>query len=104
VNHTILLKLLAKRIADRHVLNLIGRFLKAGVMEGQIFTRTTEGVPQGGILSPLLANCYLHELDCYIAEHYGDLPRWERRHRRVKGQGNAIYMRYADDVRRLTHR
>jgi group II intron reverse transcriptase/maturase len=97
VNHAILLKLLAKRIADRHVLNLIGRFLKAGVMEGQIFTRTTEGTPQGGILSPLLANCYLHELDRYIAEQYGDLRSWERRHRRVNGQGNAIYMRYADD-------
>lgn len=59
-------------------------------MEGQIFKRTTEGTPQGGILSPLLANCYLHELDRYIAERYSTLPRWERRRRRVNGQGNAV--------------
>lgn len=97
VNHMILLKLLTKRIADKHMVNLIGRFLKAGVMEAQVFKRTPEGTPQGGILSPLLANVYLHELDRYMDAHYGSLGKGQREWRRLKGLGNCIYMRYADD-------
>ncbi len=97
VNHNVLLTLVARRVADVKVLSLIGRFLKAGVMEGQVFQRTPEGTPQGGILSPLLANIYLHELDEWWWEKYGKLTRGARSWRRVKGQGNCIYVRYADD-------
>lgn len=51
VNHNILLKLVSRRVADVKVLNLIGRFLKVDVMEGQIFRRSSEGTPQGGIIA-----------------------------------------------------
>ncbi|MDP9316397.1 MAG: group II intron reverse transcriptase/maturase [Chloroflexota bacterium] len=97
VNHDILLKLVARRIKDVNVLNLIGRFLKAGVMEGQVFRRSPEGTPQGGILSPLLANVYLHELDRWWWEHYGSIDRHAKERRRKNGQANCIYVRYADD-------
>jgi RNA-directed DNA polymerase len=97
VNHDILLKLVARRVADVKILNLIGRFLKAGVMEGQLFRRSTEGTPQGGIISPLLANIYLHELDCWWREKYGKLTKHERARRRKQGLSHCIYVRYADD-------
>jgi retron-type reverse transcriptase len=64
VHHKKLMTLIKKRIADKAVLALIWQFLKAGVMEGQLFAKTETGVPQGGIVSPLLANVYLHEFDC----------------------------------------
>ncbi len=97
VNHDILLKLVARRVADVNVLNLIGRFLNAGVMENQVFQRSPEGTPQGGILSPLLANIYLHELDEWWWKKYGQLSAHAKEWRRKKGQTNCIYTRYADD-------
>ena len=54
------------------------------------------GTPQGGIISPLLANIYLHELDTYMHK-YTKLTEWERRKRRAQGLANFIYVRYADD-------
>jgi RNA-directed DNA polymerase len=97
VNHDILLKLLSRRVADPKILNLIGRLLKAGVMEGQVFRRSTEGTPQGGILSPLLANIYLHELDRWWWQKYGSIERHAKERRRKQGLSNCIYVRYADD-------
>src|SRR3974390_2822809 len=63
VNHDILMGLVAKRVADKHLLKLIRAFLKAGVMEGGLVSPTEEGVPQGGPLSPLLSNLMLEMLD-----------------------------------------
>lgn len=97
VNHKILLKLISRRIADTKVLNLIGRFLKAGVMEGQVIRRSSEGTPQGGIISPLLANIYLHEFDLWWWNKHGKLTRGARGWRRKKGLTNCLYVRYADD-------
>ncbi|GAB4211765.1 MAG: hypothetical protein OHK0022_46710 [Roseiflexaceae bacterium] len=71
--------------------------LRAGVMEGQIFQPTTEGTPQGGILSPLLANIYLHEFDRWWWETYGNLSVYEKQKRRKAKIGNCILTRYADD-------
>ena len=71
VNHRILGGLLRKRIADQAVLNLINAFLKAGVMEGSLFKTTAVGTQQGGILSPLLANLYLHQFDLWWWNTYG---------------------------------
>src|SRR5438045_3665775 len=65
VQHDILLKCLAERIADQRLLKLIRCFLKAGMMEHGLFQRTELGVPQGAICAPLLANVYLHQLDKY---------------------------------------
>jgi group II intron reverse transcriptase/maturase len=63
VNHDKLMNLLAKRIEDKRVLRLIRNYLEAGVMTGGLVSRTDEGTPQGGPLSPLLSNVMLDELD-----------------------------------------
>jgi group II intron reverse transcriptase/maturase len=66
INHTRLLQLLARKIADGRLLSLIGKFLRAGYMEFRQVHNTLTGTPQGGIVSPILANIYLHELDVYM--------------------------------------
>lgn len=96
VHHRTLMKLLRRRIADKQLLDLVWKFLKAGVMEGQLFARSEAGVPQGGTISPLLANVYLHELDVW-AERRWSLPHAERQARRRRGIGNYRMVRYADD-------
>jgi RNA-directed DNA polymerase len=63
VNHDILMNRIGKRIRDKRVLRLIGAYLRAGVMVEGLLVRTEEGTPQGGPLSPLLANIYLDALD-----------------------------------------
>ena len=66
INHDKLLQILARRIADGRFLNLIGKFLKAGCMEFRQVHHALTGTPQGGIVSPILANIYLHELDVFM--------------------------------------
>lgn len=97
VQHAILLKLIGRRIKDERVLALITTMLKAGMMEAGLFQHTPEGTPQGGILSPLLANIYLHELDRWWWDSYGRLTPVEKARRRKAGTGNCILTRYADD-------
>ena len=63
VNHDILMRRIAEVIRDKRVLRLIGRYLRAGVMAEGVVVRSEEGTPQGGPLSPLLANLYLDALD-----------------------------------------
>jgi len=60
------------------------------------FTETLTGTPQGGIVSPLLANIYLHELDRYMESKYLKLSYGKRDQRRRQGKGNYLYTRYAD--------
>lgn len=66
INHDVLLEVLAKRIEDRRFLKLIKSFLKVGYMENWNYNRTFSGTPQGGTISPVLANIYLHELDKWL--------------------------------------
>ena len=66
INHAKLLELLARKIADGRLLNLIEKFLKAGYMEFRQVHHSLTGTPQGGIVSPILANIYLHELDVFM--------------------------------------
>src|SRR5436305_1834018 len=68
IDHDILLGLLRRRIDDERLIRLIGRMLKAGYLEDWTFHRTFSGAPQGGVISPVLANIYLHELDRFMAE------------------------------------
>jgi len=71
VDHKLMMSFVAEEISDGKVLNLIESWLKAGVMnEGEI-EETTEGTPQGGVISPLLANIYLHEMDKQVTRLYG---------------------------------
>lgn len=87
VCHEKLLELLGQRIADPRMLWLIRRFLKAGVMVEGLREDTDDGVPQGAVLSPLLANVYLH----YV------LDQWFERDVRPRLRGEAYLIRYADD-------
>lgn len=80
LNHELLMNLLRKNIHDKRVIELIKRYLKAGVMENGLLVKTEEGSPQGGPLSPMLANIYLNEYD------------WEMSKRGVP------VIRYADDI------
>ena len=81
VHHRKLLSILKKRIADKDIITLIWKFLKAGVMEGGLFAHTETGVPQGGIISPLLANIYLNEFDQWVAQRWYLTPYAQRKRR-----------------------
>lgn len=68
IDHDVLLKILARDIQDERLLTLIRRCIKAGVVEKWMYHQTYSGTPQGGVLSPLLANIYLNELDTFIED------------------------------------
>jgi RNA-directed DNA polymerase len=97
VHHKKLLSLLRQRVRDQRLLDLIWRFLRAGVMEGELFHATEEGTPQGGVLSPLLANIYLNAFDRWFAERAKLGDAYGRRCNRVAGHANFLMVRYADD-------
>jgi group II intron reverse transcriptase/maturase len=88
VSHEWLVKFVEHRIADRRIVRLIQKWLKAGVTEKGIWTETEEGTPQGAVVSPLLANIYLH----YV------LDLWVNQWRRKWAHGDMIVVRYADDA------
>lgn len=98
VHHKKLMTLIKKRVADEAILTLIWQFLKAGVMEGQLFAKTETGVPQGGVISPLLANIYLNEFDKKAETEWHSRTPYERQYQvRHQGKGNYCMIRYADD-------
>ena len=97
IPHQKLMKVVKKRIADKNIHELLWKFLRAGVMYKGSINETLTGTPQGGIISPLLANLYLDQLDKYMESISLNLTMYQRRRRRVKGKGNFLYVRYADD-------
>ena len=82
-----MMKFLEHRIADRRILRLIRKWLRAGVSEDGEWSKAKEGTPQGAVISPLLANVYLH----YV------LDLWVQEWRASAAQGDVIVVRYADD-------
>jgi RNA-directed DNA polymerase len=97
IPHRRLMKAIKKRVADRDLRDLLWKFLRAGVIYKGECTETLAGTPQGGIVSPLLANIYLHELDRYMESNYLNLSNYARGRRRKLGKSNYLYARYADD-------
>jgi RNA-directed DNA polymerase len=87
VSHSHLLRFLEHRIADPNFLRVLKRFLKAGVMEEGVVSEVHEGTPQGGLVSPVLANIYLH----YV------LDLWFERRFKRSCRGKAYLVRYCDD-------
>jgi len=88
LQHSWLVKFVEHRIGDKRVVRLIQKWLKAGVMEDGEWSETKEGSPQGSVISPILANLYLH----YV------LDLWVEQWRRKQVRGEVIIVRYADDA------
>jgi group II intron reverse transcriptase/maturase len=87
LNHEWLIRFLEHRVADRRVVRLIQKWLRAGVLEDGQRTRSEVGTVQGGSISPLLANIYLH----YVFD------LWAQRWRRTQARGDVVVVRFADD-------
>lgn len=81
INHDVLINMLRNRIHDERFIRLIRKFLKAGYMEDWQFNSTYSGTPQGGLISPVLANIYLDQLDKYIAEYIKTFEKGNSRRR-----------------------
>ena len=88
IDHAWMKRLVEHRIGDRRIVRLIQKWLKAGVMEEGRWIETEQGTPQGSVISPILANVYLH----YV------LDLWVDQWRRKKAVGDVIIVRYADDA------
>ena len=88
VSHEWMLKFIDHRVADHRMLRLIQKWLKAGVSEDGEWSETTVGTPQGAVVSPLLANVYLH----YVFD------LWAENWRKKVANGDMIIVRYADDL------
>jgi RNA-directed DNA polymerase len=100
IDHTALMDRVRHRVGDKRVLVLVKAFLKAGILgQDGVVRGTYTGTPQGGILSPLLANIALSVVDDYFAQVAGGpvMSRSERQRRRIRGQANYRLVRYADD-------
>lgn len=87
LNHQHLRDILDRRVRDKGIRRLIGKWLKAGVMEGLEWRQTEAGTPQGGVISALLSNIYLHEV----------LDRWFHETVLPRLRGKAFLVRFADD-------
>lgn len=98
INHAVLVGLLNNKIKDARITKLIYTFLKAGYLENWQYHKTYSGTPQGGIISPLLANIYLHELDKFVMKLKSefDTPG--------VGQITPEYRELHNEIKRLSHR
>src|SRR5258708_35819363 len=95
INHELLVELLKKKIDDTRFLRLIQAMLDAGYLENWTYHTTYSGVPQGSIVSPILANVVLHELDLFMKKLKGQFDRGKRR------KAHKDYIHYSNKINRL---
>ena len=88
INHELLREMLRRRVSDGVITRIVGKWLKAGVMDGNQRLYPERGTPQGGVISPLLSNLYLHEV----------LDDWFVKEVKPRMKGKASMVRYADDA------
>jgi RNA-directed DNA polymerase len=88
VSHDWLVRVVERRIGDPRIVRLIRKWLKAGVLEDGVVTDSDKGTGQGSVISPMLANIYLH----YV------INLWAERWRRCEATGDVIIVHYADDI------
>lgn len=104
VHHQTLLRILRRTIKDERIVWLVKQFLRAGVMEDGQWFPSDDGTPQGGIVSPLLANIYLNDLDQWMADQWDVYTAKERQRHLRQGTGRPCFLtRYADDFVVLIH-
>lgn len=93
INHDALVGFIGSKVKDARIVKLVYKFLKAGYLEDWVYHKTYSGTPQGGILSPLLANIYLHELDKFVMQLKDEFdtpekgkitPEYRELHNRIK--------------------
>lgn len=87
IDHKLLMEMIKRRINDGGLLRLIGKWLKAGIMDGSILSYPDQGTPQGGVLSPMLANIFLHTV----------LDEWYAKEVKPRMKGKTFVVRFADD-------
>jgi group II intron reverse transcriptase/maturase len=97
--HDLLLEQVRRRIADEKVIGLIGKFLKAGYLENWRFHSTYSGVPQGGIVSPLLSNIFGHQLDLFMEDELGANRLQTQSEKNARA--NPEYRRISTQISRL---
>jgi RNA-directed DNA polymerase len=104
IDHRLLRRFLKQRIQDQHLLDLITRMLHCGIWEDGQLVYLQTGTPQGSVISPLLANVFLHEFDDWFLRTYRQRPEWAHlsasslQYRRKKELGSTLMLtRYADD-------
>lgn len=93
IDHDLLRAVLQQRVNDGSILRLIGKWLNAGVIEGSDLTYPEAGSPQGGVLSPVLSNIFLHHV----------LDEWFVRDVQPRMTGRCFVLRFADDCAPRTH-
>jgi group II intron reverse transcriptase/maturase len=87
IDHGKLLEVIRQRVNDRGIIRLIGKWLNAGLMEGETLTHAEKGTPQGGVISPMLANMFLHHV----------LDEWFVKEAKPIMKGQRFLIRFADD-------
>lgn len=85
----LLREIIKQRVNDGGIIQLIGKWLNAGVLEGELVSYPERGTPQGGVVSPMLANIFLHHV----------LEEWFEREVKPRMKGNCFLIRFADDIR-----
>ena len=96
IDHHILIDTLRERISDERFIRLIWKFLKAGYIEDFTFHNTYSGTPQGGIISPILANVYLDKFDKYMREYAESFDKGKKR------RENPLHAKYSRKANKVT--